>query len=123
MAAHNRSIQALVAIGVLFLLTACSGDSLGLGPDAVNSSTPGFGSSLGATLNDSFSYNAENPTLNLPVQVYAEKAGYHGDAGATTTSTSSSTAEGSVERLSRNRQTSPSPTRFPITSASFTRVR
>lgn len=80
MAKHKRSIQALAVIGVLFLLTACSGDSLGLKPDGENSSKPGFGGSLGATLNDSFSYDAENPTLNLPVQVYAEKAGYHGDA-------------------------------------------
>ncbi len=50
-----------------------------LSPDADHSSVPGFGSAWEGVLDDPFAYEGEDPTANLPDQVFGGVNGFHGN--------------------------------------------
>ena len=83
MTLSTRSITPCGASPLLLLATIWSASAAGtvvpLTPDSLNSSTPGFGSSIEATLNDPFAYDLDDPTALLPNQVYSGAVAYHGN--------------------------------------------
>lgn len=83
MSYSTRTFAPFAAIPLLLLATMWSALATGtivtLTPDAVNSSVPGFGSSIEATLNDPFAYDLDDPAAILPAQGYAGTAAFHGN--------------------------------------------
>ena len=60
-------------------LAATAGTLVTLTPDAANTSTPGFGSTVNGPLNDPFAYDCDDPVAVLPTLIYGGPVAYHGN--------------------------------------------